>query len=62
MTDKEKLMVAISSLLVAFFILEIMLAATLDRSTTLASLKPSSEHEVSITRSFFRTANYSKLF
>ena len=45
-------MVAISSLLVAFFILEIMLAATLVRSTTLASLQPSSEHEVSITRSF----------
>ena len=52
LTDKEKLMVAISSLLVAFFILEIMLAATLVRSTTLASLQPSSEHEVSITRSF----------
>ena len=45
-------MVAISSLLVAFFILEIMLAATLVRSTTLASLQPSSGHEVSITRSF----------
>ena len=45
-------MVAISSLLVAFFILEIMLAAALVRSTTLASLQPSSEHEVSITRSF----------
>ena len=52
LTDKEKLMVAISSLLVAFFILEIMLAATLVRSTTLASLQPSSEHKVSITRSF----------
>ena len=52
LTDKEKLMVAISSLLVAFFILEIMLAATLVRSTTLASLQPSSGHEVSITRSF----------
>lgn len=46
LTDKEKLMVAISSLLVAFFILEIMLAATLVRSTTLASLQPSSEHEL----------------
>ncbi|CAH3157224.1 unnamed protein product [Pocillopora meandrina] len=46
LTDKEKLMVAISSLLVAFFILEIMLAATLVRSTTLASLQPPSEHEL----------------
>nr|XP_058940584.1 uncharacterized protein LOC131768898 [Pocillopora verrucosa] len=46
LNDEEKLMVAVSSLLVVFFILEIMLAATLVRSTTLASLQPPSEHEL----------------
>ena len=52
LNDEEKLMVAVSSLLEVFFILEIMLAATLVRSTSLASLQPPSEHEVGITREF----------
>ena len=48
--DKEKRMVAISSLIILFFILEIVLAATILRSTTVASNLPQPEYEVGTKR------------
>ncbi|XP_022805864.1 uncharacterized protein LOC111343003 isoform X2 [Stylophora pistillata] len=46
LTNEEKLKVATSSLLVIFFIMEIMVGAALVRGTTLASLQPPPDYEL----------------